>query len=643
MQHGKISDDPASAILGALDALDQGIAVFDRNFRLLAWNAPFAERSGYPPDLIVSGAGLAAFRRFDDMAGQATQERRHTADHPGRDRAGPGGRVIRIAETSLADGGLLMTCSDVTEARRQVDRMRTQLDQRTHDLTLIEKRLKLIADEVPAGIAHIDSEMRILYTNKRFASAYERKPEDIVGLNIGDVLYPQTLEESKRFFEQARRGALVDFEMKVELPGNRFKDIRTLLRPESPSSGDVIAFYFVSINVTRWKATMLALMRSQKMDALGRMASGISHDFNNLLTIILGNLVPLSEQLDDREMVEEFLSPAISAARRGSSLTRRLLTLARREQLDAAPTDIGTAITEICGLLRSSVPSTLRINHVTRGDLPRAFVDRAQLEMALLNLAMNSRDATEGSGEIKVEAGPYELQPEQADLLRLPSGRYVRIRFSDDGCGMSADQVERIFEPFYTSKASGYGNGLGLSMVYGFVRQSNGAVWVDSEPDRGTTFSILLPSVDLEAVRDGMADIPTREADSGTAPEWGEGSILLLVEDDIEVRRTVRRKVASLGFPLMEAEDAEEALRLLRRVEGIGMILTDIDMPGAMNGLALADRVRQEFPGVGVVLMTGKAAYTGGLAGGFPFLRKPFDAEELAAVLGRVSGRVGAT
>lgn len=643
MQHDLVTADSATFLLRALDRLDQAIAIFDRDFRLVAWNASFVGLMGYPPDLVRVGTTLAAFDGFDSPRKSSTSVVAGDGGKSSFDLFVPPNRVIHVTHAPLPEGGMLLTGSDVSEARRLDEQLRTQLDQRTHDLTLIEKRLKLIADEVPAGIAHIDSEMRILYTNKRFASAYERKPEDIVGLNIGDVLYPQTLEESKRFFEQARRGALVDFEMKVELPGNRFKDIRTLLRPESPSSGDVIAFYFVSINVTRWKATMLALMRSQKMDALGRMASGISHDFNNLLTIILGNLVPLSEQLDDREMVEEFLSPAISAARRGSSLTRRLLTLARREQLDAAPTDIGTAITEICGLLRSSVPSTLRINHVTRGDLPRAFVDRAQLEMALLNLAMNSRDATEGSGEIKVEAGPYELQPEQAELLRLPSGRYVRIRFSDDGCGMSADQVERIFEPFYTSKASGYGNGLGLSMVYGFVRQSNGAVWVDSEPDRGTTFSILLPSVDLEAVRDGMVDIPIREADPGTAPEWGEGSILLLVEDDIEVRRAVRRKVASLGFPLMEAEDAEEALRLLRRVEGIGMILTDIDMPGAMNGLALADRVRQEFPGVGVVLMSGKAAYSGGAAGGFPFLRKPFDAEELAAVLGRVSGRVGAT
>jgi len=321
------------------------------------------------------------------------------------------------------------------------------------------------------------------------------------------------------------------------------------------------------------------------MDALGRMASGISHDFNNLLTIILGNLVPFSEQLNDGVLVEDFLTPAISAARRGSALTKRLLTLARREQFDPVPTRIGNAIDEISALVISSVPASLNVELYQQPDLPLAMVDRSQLEMAILNLALNARDATDGTGTITIETAPHRLAPEEAELFRIRAGQYIRIKFSGDGCGMSQTLSEKIFEPFFTSKVAGSGSGLGLSMVYGFVRQSNGAICVDSVPGKGTCFTILLPDVSGYSE---LSDLPAQVTAAPQVPEAPSGELVLLVEDDLDVRRTLRRKIAALGFPVVEAGDADEALILLRQLQGVGVVLSDVDMPGSMNGFGLA-------------------------------------------------------
>lgn len=645
MSVGATHADATHLILEGLGHLNQGLTIFDRELKLVAWNDQFLDIYGYPKALAFHGADFGSFIRFnaergeygegsiDDQVAERVNIARKFAKHQ-FERERPNGTVIEIAGTPLPKGGFVTTYTDVTDAKRRQKMLHDLVRIRTQELSLSEQRLKLVADEVPAGICHIDKDMNILYANKRFARAYLREAEDIVGLNVNQVLSEKTLQESAHFFEQSRRGALVDFEMRIELPGNRTKDVRTLLRPEKPSSGVVIGFYLVSIDVTRRKATMSALMRSKKMDALGRMASGISHDFNNLLTIILGNLVPLSEQVENATLVDEFLTPAISAARRGSSLTQRLLTLARREQFDPQPTDINQAVADICKLLESTLPKTLRIQHVQNASVPEASVDHAQLEMALLNFAMNAKDATNGVGKIAIEVAQYNLPAEEAELLRLAAGEYIKLSFSDDGCGMTSAQADRIFEPFYTSKAAGTGSGLGLSMVYGFVQQSNGAIWVETAPGKGTTFTVLLPSVRL-AKSDGLLQAPLRkkaQTKKVSAAE-NEQPLVLLVEDDHDVRRTIRRKLAGIGYPLVEAENGAEALSLLQRINEIKILLSDIDMPGGMDGYALAARVKAEFPATGIVLMSGQANFSGIDDHSIPFLRKPFSVADLSEAL----------
>lgn len=634
--------DYSTYILEGLAHLDQGITIFDADLKLVAWNRKFLEMLGYPDDIAFPGAAFESFIAYNanrgeygpgdpvqQVADRVAVARKFLAHKFERTR--PDGTTIEVQGRPLPNGGFVTTYTNISDVTDQKKQLQNLIDQKTRELMISEERLSLIADEVPAGIAHFDENMNFLYVNKRFARAYRKPPSQMIGMNAKDVLRPRVFEESSKFFQQARRGVVVDFEMRVDLPGDRFKDVRTLLRPEKPCSGDVIGFYLVSIDVTRSKATMAALMRSQKMDALGRMASGISHDFNNLLTIILGNLVHLSDQLTDQTLIEELLVPSISAARRGSGLTNRLLTLARREQFDPVPTDIAEAIGEICTIVGSTIPSSLSVVQTLQPDLPMAMVDRSQLEMTILNMALNARDATGGIGTITIECAAVDLEAADLEGFRIPAGRYVRIRFSDDGCGLSPEEVERIFEPFYTSKVAGSGSGLGLSMVYGFVRQSNGAIWVESRPEAGTVFSIVLPIADAV---DAVASPPEDTAPAEDAPVTEQDTgLVLLVEDDLDVRRTIRRKVASLGYPLVEAESGEEAASLVEQIKDIGIVLSDIDMPGAMNGMDLARHLRTRHPDIKVILMSGKPDQSGQVADltGVAFLGKPFTADDFLA------------
>lgn len=650
--------DPAAAAAGlslpmaeALDRLEQGFAVFDAGMRMLACNRRFLELHDLPPAMAFPGALYLDFVRLFAARGdygpgdpetlaQARVARAAAGERLQIDLMKPEGRVIEALGSALPGGGYLSTCADVTERRAREEFLNARIEERTRALKASEARLALIADEVPAGIAHLDHALRILYANRRFARAYRKTPAEVIGLYAPDLLHPRTIALSQPYFERSRRGAPVDFEMRLELPGGRFKDVRTFLRPDSPSQGALTGFYLLSVDITRRKAAMAALMGAQKMDALGRMASGISHDFNNLLTIILGNLLPLADELapreDGAELVREYITPAIAAARRGSALTQRLLTLARREQFDPVATDIVEAVEEICALLRSTLPKKLTLAFSARTPVPQALVDRAQLEMALLNLAMNARDATGGEGQITIEIAPHELTGTEADLLHLPQGRYLRLSFADDGAGMGPDEVERIFEPFFTTKAAGAGSGLGLSMVYGFIKQSNGAISVESAPGAGCCFTILLPGAALRRPEAPRLPAPPRGHPAPDPTETTGRPLVLLVEDDRDLRRTLRRRIAALGYPLLEAETAQAAQDLAAQVPGIGIVLSDIDMPGPTNGIDLARWLRECRPELRVVLMSGLADLVAEAQtiAGVRLLRKPFAQNALIAALG---------
>ena len=365
------------------------------------------------------------------------------------------------------------------------------------------------------------------------------------------------------------------------------------------------------------------LVQGQKMEAVGQLAGGLAHDFNNMLTVVIGNLSALEERVSAEQ--RDFLEPALLAARRGVELIRRLLTFARQQPLAPRPVDVGALIHSLVLLLRRSLPENIALETRLRHEPLFALVDPHQLESALLNLALNARDALAAGGSLVIEAERQSVTPQQAEELQLAPGDYAAISVADDGSGMDAATLARACEPFFTTKGYAAGSGLGLSMVYGYARQSGGALRLDSAPGTGTRAQLLLPLSVVTA---------TAEAeDAGPATARAERPLVLLVEDDAEVRRVLRLQLTDLGYPVIEAEDGAEALRTLDAVEAIGILVSDMVMPGGMDGQTLARRARQARPGLRVLLVSAYADGLASTAADLPLLAKPVSKRELATAL----------
>jgi signal transduction histidine kinase/CheY-like chemotaxis protein len=370
------------------------------------------------------------------------------------------------------------------------------------------------------------------------------------------------------------------------------------------------------------------LVHAQKMEAVGELTGGLAHDFNNLLTIVISNLAVLRDRAASAGMME-FVEPALVAALKGADITRRLLAFARRQRLEPRIVEVNSLIANLLSLARHSLPLTIRISREPAPFELHTRVDPQQLEHAFLNLVLNARDAMPKGGSLVVHSASRLIHKAEAAELELTPGRYVEVRVRDTGKGMDQAMLSRVFEPFFTTKQFGSGSGLGLSMVYGFVKQSGGAIHFSSMPGRGTTVTLLLPA----------SPAPTRPDARelrGSRPSVGSSRLVLLVEDDADVRTVIRRQLTDIGHMVIEAPAGDEALAIIDDVPELSVLVSDIVMPGAMDGRRLADLAKQRRPGLRVVLVTG---YAGGLdvQGGrhrsFTVLRKPGTKEELAAAI----------
>lgn len=375
------------------------------------------------------------------------------------------------------------------------------------------------------------------------------------------------------------------------------------------------------------------LRQAQKLEAVGQLTGGVAHDFNNLLTVILGNAELLTEQLTDQQQLRILAEMTATAAERGAELTNRLLAFSRRQPLDPQNVNINKLIQSMDSLLRRTLQENIDIETVYAGGLWLSEVDPGQLEGALLNLAINARDAMPDGGKLTIETGNTLLDQAYADGHdEVFPGQYVMVSVSDTGTGMAADVVTKAFEPFYTTKQIGKGSGLGLSMVFGFAKQSGGHVKIYSEVGEGTTVKLYLPralSTD-NSVYDGHL-----------APQVEGGSEkILLVEDDPLVREHVTGQLKALGYHIHTARNADEAHDILQLMNDIDLLFTDVVMPGTMNGRQLADLACQLRPGIRVLFTSGYTenaiVHHGRLDRGVHLLNKPYRRQELAAKVRKV-------
>jgi signal transduction histidine kinase/CheY-like chemotaxis protein len=376
-----------------------------------------------------------------------------------------------------------------------------------------------------------------------------------------------------------------------------------------------------------------ALRQAQKMEAVGQLTGGIAHDFNNLLTIITGNLELLSRHLpDDASRLRRLAEAAMQGAHRAATLTQRLLAFSRRQPLDPKPVDPNKLVASITDMLRRTLGETVALETVLAGGLWQTRVDGNQLENALVNLAVNARDAMPAGGKLTIETANASLDDAYVAGVPepVPAGQYVLLAVSDTGTGMDKTTLERVFEPFFTTKEPGRGTGLGLSQVYGFVRQSDGHVRIYSEIGHGTTVKLYLPRLTGTVEDAGETGRPTRHALAR-----GEGETILVVEDEEELRAFSAEALRELGYRVVEADDARNALRALDQVAPIELLFTDVVLPGGVNGRELADEVVRRSPRTRVLFTTGYTknaiVHHGRLDPGVQLLGKPFTYSELAS------------
>ena len=385
----------------------------------------------------------------------------------------------------------------------------------------------------------------------------------------------------------------------------------------------------LNAEMERRTRTEAALRQSQKMEAVGQLTGGIAHDFNNMLTGVIGALDIMkrriaSNRLDD---LDRFMEAAATSAQRAAGLTERLLAFSRRQSLDPKPTDINRLIGSLEDLARRTIGERIVLNLALDDSQPIGVVDANQLESAVLNLVINARDAMPEGGKLTIESTvTHIVDPVTAARQDIRPGRYAVVAVSDTGVGMAPEVIEKAFEPFFTTKPTGQGTGLGLSMVYGFVRQSDGQVRIHSRPGEGTSVKLYLPAAD-------PAEIGGQDQ-AGTAVSEGQGQAVLIVEDDESVRLIVREVLEELGYLAIDRPDAQTAIPLLASSQPLDLMISDVGLPG-MNGRQLAEVARQHRPKLPILFVTGyaeNAAIRAGFLGtNMAMISKPFAIPTLAA------------
>ena len=400
-------------------------------------------------------------------------------------------------------------------------------------------------------------------------------------------------------------------EGEIETSESRYQDIRVRMPNEQIAwarlfgtvrrQGERIIWDGGAIDVTQEKTAEQQLMQSQKMQALGNLTGGIAHDFNNLLAIILGHLELVDEQLEETSTLRPMARNAIDAAEKGAELTSRLLAFTRNQELRPQATDLNLILTDMRGLLDSSIGETVDLDYENKDATQIVKIDQGQLENALLNLVINARDAMPNGGKIEVQTETVEIGgPRCNRVLDLAPGRYVRLSVSDNGSGIPAENLARVFEPFFTTKRMNEGSGLGLSMVHGFVRQSEGDIEIVSEPGLGTSVNIYLPLASNLTV-DRTSTPITRPA-----PESGAGKSILLLEDETVVGDICENFLHQLGYQVVRADTGEKAIQILHdRDFDFDGIVSDVVLPGHLTGPNVVEFALQHNPAIGVLMMSG--------------------------------------
>jgi len=631
-------EDARNILADALEAVSDGFVLWDSDDRLVTCNQRYREFFGRNANFVVPGVRFESLLRRQAENGVL----RGAVGRPGewldrrlarhKNPSGPfeeefsDGTWARMAETRASGGRVVGLCTDITQIKRREIALKTFAE--------TNRRLAAAVNATTSAVLITDPNRPgnpTVFANPAFTSMTGWPVEEALGRDRKFVYDGDSDSDAVARVERAMRdGNAVSVEMKLKARDGRSFWAEVNASPIRDNEGGISNWVIIQSDITARKETAEQLHQSQKMEMVGQLTGGLAHDFNNLLTIILGNLdaVRSAHTTQDPE-VGRLLDTALDASRRGAELTRRMLAFARQQALTPQVTDLAETLNGFESFLGRSLGSGYEIRMRGAADLWRVLVDLGQIENAILNLAVNARDAMPKGGTVKVLAENVTLK-EATDVRGQPiaNGSYVRVSISDSGEGMSPDTVEKAIQPFFTTKATGKGTGLGLSMVYGFMSQSGGSMRIESEPGHGTTVFLYFPRVaaGAEAVR-------TKERGQCR----GGPETLLVVDDEPEMRAVAAMQLSRLGYRVLQAEDARDALAVLDSKGPVDLLVTDIGLPGGVNGLSLAAAVRKREPGMKVLFVSGysesasaNAAAKDPTAG---FLAKPYDGAALASAV----------
>jgi two-component system, cell cycle sensor histidine kinase and response regulator CckA len=502
----------------------------------------------------------------------------------------------------------------------------------------LERRFRQILALAPDAIVAADEDFRVTIFNRAAETVFGYSSDEVAGMPLDILLPPRFTERHRHHMTEmaAPADGLRRHTEHFDVIGRR-KDGSEFPAESSIArlvEGGHTTFMAVIRDVSERHALEAQLRQAQRMEAVGQLTGGLAHDFNNLLTIVIGNLDLLLERIDKTGDAAEMARLALDASLRGATLTRQLLAFSRRQPLEPKAFDMNALVSDTIGLLRRTLGQQLEIETRFAPDLLPVLADPAQLESAFANLAINARDAMPEGGRLTIETANKQLDEEYAmHNVDVAAGDYVMLAVTDNGSGIAAEFVDKVFEPFFTTKEPGQGTGLGLSMVYGFAKQSGGHVKIYSELGHGTTVRLYLPCADADRQRSDVKPCQPAEVLTGDAT-------ILVVEDSAEVRRVAVNHLLAFGYRVIESGNGREALVRLAENEEIDLLFTDVVMPGGLSGPELARQARALRPNLKVLFTSGYAesAIDGGLPDGLAgnLLSKPYRREELSRKLRQV-------
>jgi PAS domain S-box-containing protein len=538
----------------------------------------------------------------------------------------PEGVIAIVVETSAkieAENRLRVSAAAVA-------RLNAELEQRVAERTAERDRVWRNSRDL---LVVVGADGIFRAANPAWKSILGYEPHHVVGHSFLEFVWPDDVGLSQAGHEAAiAHNDLTNFE-------NRFRHADGTPRWISwhtSFEGDAVYAYGRDITAEKAQADALRqaedqLRQAQKMEAVGQLTGGLAHDFNNLLHAISGSLERLDKRMAQGRLEDagRYIGAARSAAARAAALTHRLLAFSRRQTLDPRPADINRLVADMADLVRRTVGPMVSVELATQADLWPTLVDTNQLESTLLNLCINARDAMPEGGVLTVETGNHRLAAAEAAAHDLAPGDYVSLCVRDTGTGMTEDVAARAFDPFFTTKPIGMGTGLGLSMIHGFVRQSGGHAKIDTAPGEGTAVCLYFPRY-MGQASDGVA-----ESDGAEPAATADGEAVLVIDDEAPVRRLIAETLDELGYRTLEAENGVTGLDIIRSRTRIDLLITDVGLPGGMNGRQVADAARTLHPDIRVLFITGYAESAlvgeGELELGMHVITKPFPMDSLAA------------